>query len=228
MDVTGVVKALDAARVKTRKTAEREIKEVKARRDSDLLQLDLAERALAGGNESSGEDSKSAESMKSKRSRPTRERSRVHRKRLSPASAEDLADRCEKVTRVVEENREPVALGEIARALGLTGHKAKRALQTLKGDGRIKSIGTGSATRYALADPGTGRLSKQPPTQGVLEERIVAVLGDRHQATVEELAQALRKPTNVVAEACGKLQGEERISMSRFSGRPVYVLAVRV
>ena len=228
MDVTGVLKALDAARAATRKAAEQEIKDAEARRDSDLLQLDRAERAVVGDNEPSLEASGSAYPVKPTRPRSKAAKGRVFRRRLPPASSAELAERCEKVARMVEENGEPVALGEIAHALGLTGHKTKRALQTLKSEGRIRPIGTGSATRYVLANAGAGPLSKQPPTHGTLEERIIAVLKDRHQATGQELAQALHTPPETVAEACGKLQSEERIRMDRFNSRPVYILAVRV
>jgi septum formation topological specificity factor MinE len=70
-------------------------------------------------------------------------------------------------------------------------------------------------------------LSRQAPTQGTIEERIVVVLEDRHRATPTELAQALRKPLAEVVEACGSLQGEERVRMDQHNGRPAYVLAVR-
>jgi Mn-dependent DtxR family transcriptional regulator len=147
---------------------------------------------------------------------------------MSPASPKELADRRDKVGRFIEESTEPIALGAIGRALGLSSHRVTIAIQGLIEEKRIKTVGSGSATRYVAYDSGSGRLIRQAPTQGTPEERIVALLEDRHQATADELAQALREPVQKVVEMCGRLQAEERVRMSNLNGRQVYILAVRV
>jgi hypothetical protein len=227
MDVTRVLEALDAARAETWQRAEREFKEVTTRRDSDLAKLDIARDAFTEMDPPSNDEPASNDAPAETRPGPKPKR-RMRRKGLSPASPKKLAERREKVARFIEESANPVQLKEIIRALGLTEHKAHAAITDLEREGRVKRVGVGASIRYMAADRQLSPLSRQAPTQGTLEERIVAVLEDRHQATVEELAQALRMPLGEVGKACGRLQGEERIHMRRINGRPVYVLAVRI
>jgi hypothetical protein len=224
MDATDVLQVIDAKRAETRRRAEREISALEARCEADLGKLDRAERALVGGGNASASDRPKPTPTQS-RPKP---KGRVRRRGLSPASPTELAARCEKVARLIEESKSKLSFGEIAHGLGLTGHKTRAAILILRKEGRIKQEGTGSGTRYVLAHPGAGRLSKQPPTQGTIDERIVAVLEDRHRASREELAQALREPLDRVVDACGRLQREERIRMERYNDKPVYMLAVRV
>lgn len=224
---SGILDAIDRACAGVARETARRIREANIWHDTELARLERARCALKP--ESTESTPATDKTAKPKPARPRRgTKTRVTRKRLSPASPAEFAERCEKVVRLVEESTEPVALGYVVDVLGLTGHKAKRAIQALKDGGRIKSIGTGSSTRYIAAKPASVPLSRQAPTQGTLEDRIVAVLEDRHRATGEELAQALRKPLGEVVEACRRLQGEERIRMSRINDRAVYVLAVRV
>jgi hypothetical protein len=225
MDATEVLQAIDATRAETRHRAEREISAVEARRDAELGKLDRAERALVGGSGKAATKDPPKPTLAKSRPRP---KGRVRRKHLSPASPKELAARCEKVARLIEESKSPPSFAEIVRALGLTGHKTRAAILILRKEDRIRQEGTGSGTRYVLAHPGVGRLSKQPPTQGTADERIIAVLEDRHRASREELAQALREPLDRVVDACGRLQREERIRMERYNDKPVYMLAVRV
>ncbi len=224
MDQQGVLEAIAEARIKTRRRATEEIEAIKARRQSELDKLEVAELALKGEEKSTDAPHIPARRGAHASAGP---RSRIRRKRSAPASPQELADRRASVVRLLEEESDPPSFAQIVRTLGLSSHKTRTAIRELMGKGRVESIGTGSSTRYVLVDDGSRQLRRQAPTQGTLEERIVAVLEDRHQATVEELAQALRAVAQDVREACGRLQSEERIRMSRINDRPVYVLGVR-
>lgn len=234
MDATAVLEAIGAARAETCREAELEIREIESRRDTHLARLDSAERVLNGSSGPAREDTAATTETKptepSKQAPPRRPsvKKRVRRKHLSPASPQQLSERRDKTARLLEESREGLSLGEIVHALGLTPHKAKLAIAGLIEEGRIESVGSGPTTRYVIANPASAPLSRQAPTQGTLEERIVAILEDRHHATAEELGQAVGEPVSRVAEACGRLQSEERIRMARINDRRVYVLAVRV
>ena len=224
MDDSGILEAIGRAEAGVRREADRQVRKAQAWRDDELARYGQLRGALTTDNDSPAEEAPQP-AVARRRRVPKR---RVKRKPLSPASYAELADRRDKVHRLIEESREPVALGAICRTLGLTSHKAKIAVQGLMKEKRIEPIGSGSATRYVPRGSDSERLSKQAPTEGTRDDRILAILEDRHQATGEELAQALREPLRKVVEACGKLQGEERVSMSNFNGRQVYVLAVRV
>jgi hypothetical protein len=113
------------------------------------------------------------------------------------------------------------------RALSLTEHMAQTALRGLKKEGRIKVVGTGSATRYVPTDRSSSPLARRGPSQGSLDERICAVLKDRFHASEEELGQALNEPVAVIRQACARLQAEEKIEMRRIDHRQVYVIARR-
>lgn len=223
MGDSGILEAIGRAEAGVRREADRQVKKAQAWRDDELARYGQLRSALNANSDSHAEAPQPA--VAKRRRDP---KGRVKRKPLSPASQKELADRRDKVHRLIEESREPAALGAICRTLGLTSHKAKIAVQGLMDEKRIESIGSGSATRYVPCGSGSERLSKQAPTEGTRDERILAILEDRHQATGEELAQALREPLRKVVEACGRLQGEERVSMSNFNGRQAYVLAVRV
>jgi hypothetical protein len=206
---------IDRARAKVRVEAKRRIREAEAWQDSELATYDRACSALKPDRE---------ENTQPARARRRGATSRLRDKRQSPASREDLAHRRDKVARMVEEAKAPVALGEMVRALALSPHKAKLAVQGLVREKRIEPIGSGSATRYVPAKPSSTPIARQAPTQGTIEERIVAVLEDRHHASAEELGQALGEPLEGVIEACGRLQGEEKIRMTRINLHPVYIL----
>jgi hypothetical protein len=224
MGDSGILEAIGRAEAGVRREADRQVRKAQAWRDDELARYGQLRSALNADSDSPAE--KAPQPAVAKRRHGPK--GRVKRKPLSPASHKELADRRDKVHRLIEESREPAALGAICRTLGLTSHKAKIAVQGLMEEKRIEPIGSGSATRYVPCGSDSGRLTKQAPTQGTRDERILAILEDRHQATGEELAQALREPLRKVVEACGRLQGEERVSMSNFNGRQVYVLAVRV
>ncbi len=228
MDATAVLEAIDAKRLETRQWAERAIKDVEARRDSDLNKLDRAARAVASDDQPTTRAPRRQAPPKPEPEIQPSAKKRVRRKRLRPASQKELADRCDQIARLLTESRDGLPLGTIRDTLGLTSHRARTGIRVAIENGQIKPEGTGSATRYVSATPGANPLARQAPTQGTVEERIVVVLEDRSRATATELAQALRKPLQEVIEACGRLQAEERIRMERHNGRPAYVLAVRI
>ncbi len=228
MDAGSVLEAIDAKRAETRRWAERALEEIEARRDSDLDKLDRAARAMAPDDQpTAGAPPRQATSEPEPDTRPTTKK-RVRRKRLRPASQKEMGERCDQIARLLAESRDGLPYAAIRDTLGLTSNRTRTGILMAIEKGLIETEGTGTATRYVSATAGSGPLSRQAPTQGTVDERIVVVLEDRFRATTAELAQALRKPLEEVIDACGRLQSEERIRMDRHNGRPVYVLPVRV
>ncbi len=220
MDDSGILQAIDRAEAKARRDAERQIREVQVGLTEELTKFSRARHGLQSEIE--------PPKQRSTRLPTSRRRSTKGRRTgLPKTSPEQLAERRDSVERLVEESRDPVPAGDIGRALALTPDRVKIALRGLTEERRVKPLGKGSATRYATGVKASRRTSKQPPSHGTPEDRVLVVLEDRHQATAEELSQALRIPLGDVVQTCGRLQGEERIHMRRINERPVYVLAVR-
>jgi predicted transcriptional regulator len=109
----------------------------------------------------------------------------------------------------------------------LTANSVRTAIHALEEEGRVRSVGTNSATRYTTAKRQSSLASTQAPTQGSAEDRIVAVIRDRSHASADELGQALGIAVPEVIQVCARLQAEEKIRMNRIGNKSVYVIARR-
>ena len=222
---TLVIEAIDAAKREAREQAAVHIKEIEARLHAEIAKLDRAAAAMNGNDEAErgGQQRVVAAQRKPKRRRLKR----------ASTSAAAVAKRCEDVFRFIGESPEPVASGEIGRALGMSSHSVHTTLGRLLNEGRIARVGAHAATKYTLKR-GLDGLGGRPPgsrtsmSNGTLQGRIVETIEDRSSATAEELAQALGVPLDRIIDACGVLQAEGEIHMNSRNGRPVYVIQVRV
>jgi hypothetical protein len=213
----GLLDAIDRACAEVDRETNRRIKAAEAWKKSQLAKYERARGALK-------EEDDAADGPKPGSAR-TRSGGHGRRRRRPPATPSELAKRRDEVARLAEESVEPVSRGDVMQALALTENMAETAIQGLKKEGRMTTVGTGAATRYAPTDRGSSPLAKQAPSQGSPNERIIAVLEARSHATEEELGQALNEPATAVRAACGKLLSEETIEMRRFDRRQVYVIA---
>ena len=213
-----VLQAIEAACMEIRKEKTRRIKEVNTWYDAEMGRCERVRRALPAAPGTGSENSPSPRRRKSS--------ARVRTKRLS-TSPKSVASRRDKVARHIEESPDPAFIKEIARDLGLTVSSVRTAIQALEEEGRVRSVGTNSSTRYTTAKRRSSLVSTQAPTQGSTEDRIVAVIRDRSHASADELGQALGIPVPEVIQACARLQAEEKIRMNRIGNKSVYVIARR-
>lgn len=213
-----VLQAIEAASREIRKEKTRRIKEVNTWYDAEIRRCERVRRALPAAPET---DSDISPSPGRRKSSP-----RVRTKRLS-TSPKSVAGRREKVGRCIEESPDPVFIKEIARDLGLTAGSVRTAIHALEDEGRVRSVGTNSSTRYTTAKRRSSLASTQAPTQGSTEDRIVAVIRDRSHASADELGQALGIPVPEVIQVCAKLQAEEKIRMNRIGNKSVYLIGRR-
>jgi DNA-binding transcriptional regulator YhcF (GntR family) len=209
-----VLQAIDQACTEIRKEKARRIKEVNAWYDAEMTRCDRVRRVLPAA---AGTTSADAPPRRRKSNR------RVRTKRLS-TSPKSVAERRDKVDRYVEETTDPISIRAIARDLGLTANSVRTSIRSLEDEGRVRSVGTSSSTCYTTAKRRSDLTTKQAPTQGSTEDRIVAVIRDRSHASAEELGQALGMPVAEVVQVCAKLQAEEKIRMNRIGNKAVYVI----
>lgn len=210
-----VLQAIETAATEIRQEKTRRITEVNTWYDAEILRCERVRRALPAALETDLDNSPSPRRRKSS--------PRVRTKRLS-TSPKSVAGRREKVGRCIEESPDPVFIKEIAGDLGLTVSSVRTAIHALEEEGRVRSVGTNSSTRYTTAKRRSGLASTQAPTQGSTEDRIVAVIRDRSHASADELGQALGIPVPEVIQVCARLQAEEKIRMNRIGNKSVYVL----
>lgn len=153
-------------------------------------------------------------------SEPGGKRKRRRRSGGATTTAE-VNERREAVYRFLLELGRWAANGEIRAALNLTSRMVNTALRQLCKEGRVRRIGTGSATRYEAIS--TDRAAQKPTLQG----RIVATVEERGWASASELAQVTGVSVEVIEQECGALIMEKVVRMERHDGRPVYVIVVR-
>jgi len=201
-----ILKAIDTERRKLAQWFSSRVRDIEAERDGRLAGLERARCAL---------DSEPAAAGKPVRT------SRAKKKTAAALAREKR----EAIVRLLGERAEPLALGEIHRALKISEFSTQSALKRLLGDGRIRRLGTGAATRYT-ADPDqpTNGASHTERRSGTLQGRLLAVIHDRTSASLEELAQATSTPPEEVRRACGALIAEGELQMGRRNGHPVYVV----
>jgi predicted Rossmann fold nucleotide-binding protein DprA/Smf involved in DNA uptake len=213
-----VLQAIEAACAEIRKEKNRRLKEVNNWYDAEIGRCERVRRALPAVQGADPDNSKKPRRRKSS--------ARVRTKRLS-TSPKSVAARRDKVSRYIEESPDPVFIKGIAQALGLTISSVRTAIHALEEEGRVRSVGTNSSTRYTTGKHRSSLASTQAPTQGSTEDRIVAVIRDRSHASADELGQALGIPVPEVIQVCARLQAEEKIRMNRIGNKSVYVIARR-
>jgi DNA-binding Lrp family transcriptional regulator len=213
-----VLQAIETACAEIRKEKTRRIKEVNTWYDAEMGRCERVRRALPAVPGTSSDNSSSPRRRKSS--------ARVRTKRHS-TSPKSVASRRDKVGRYLEESPDPASISEMARDLGLTVSSVRTAIRTLEDEGRVRSVGTSSSTRYTTAKRRSSLSSTQAPTLGSTEDRIVAVIRDRSHASADELGQALGIPVPEVILVCARLQAEEKIRMNRIGNKSVYVIARR-
>jgi len=211
---TGVIEAIDAGEQEIRDEAKLRIKEIEGWRDLELGRLERTRLALLGSRQAP------EKSVPERIDPPPKSRHRGRRRKRSSMS---VADRRENVFRFVGESAKPVSSGEIARALDMSSYSVHTALRQLLKERKIVRLGNSALTRYAVRT-GLPTLPVQNSGQrGTLQGRIVTTIKDRGYASAEELGQTLGEPVDRVLEACGALQVEEEIHMSRRGGKAVYM-----
>jgi hypothetical protein len=202
-----ILKAIETERRKLAQWFASRVREIEAERDGRLAGLDRAGRAL---------DSEPTAAIKAEK------RSRSKKAKSAAALAGEKRDA---IVRLLGERAEPLALGEIHRALKISEFSARSALKRLVCEGKIRRLGTGAATRYeASPSRPTGGASPADGRSGTMEGRLLAVVQDRASASLDELVQAAGAPPEKVRRACGALIAEGEIRMGRRDGRPVYVV----
>ncbi len=210
---SAVRKVLEAERRKLRAWAAGRVRDIESQRDRRLRGLDQVALALAEGDEAAPK----AAPAKQKRSR----------KKRGQTAAAIAERRRHAVHRFLVEQRRPLGLLEIRRALRLSEFSTRSALKRLIGEEIVLRIGTGSATRYEARPDGSGvpagEQVPRPGGRGTVQGRLLATIDDRGSASAEELAQAVRAPREEVQKECGALVREEEIQMARRDGRAVYV-----
>ncbi|MBK5233189.1 MAG: hypothetical protein JJE13_09445 [Thermoleophilia bacterium] len=160
---------------------------------------------------------------------PKAQRTRQKRspKKAGQSPAALAEKRRQAVHRYLVEQGKPMGFQEIRRSLNISDFSTRSALKRLVADGLVIRTGTGTATRYS-AKPHESKASALRPSpktgdQGTMQGRLLATIQDRGSASVDELAQAVRTPREVVQRECGALIREEEIRMARRDGRAVYV-----
>jgi len=194
---------------------QREVKKATRRLREEESQIARASRFL--------EQAEAAIDPERKRERPAdgaspgrraaRSRSKVKRPESTRAAASKREDA---MVRFADEATGPVSAGQIRRGLGFTDASVKRGLRKLSLEGRLKRTGAGPKTRYE----GVGGGAATETLQG----RILSVLHDRASATLDELAQATRAPTEEIKQVCWSLIREDEAHMEKRDGRTVYVV----
>jgi len=203
-----VLDVVDVQRRKIWRWASAGIKEVEERRDRELSRLDRV-AAIFGTEEGKAEPAAGGPAARAK----------PRQRRRKRATARAALERREAILRHMAEQARPLALGEIRQRLRISDFSTRSALKRLIQEGRVTRTGTGSMTRYAASAEGPARSGPTSTPQG----RILAILEDRASASLEELAQALRRPVEEVRRECGALIREGEVRMARSNGRPVYL-----
>lgn len=219
-NLAAVLDALEAQRRKIKEDTAAAISRIEAQCDDELGRLDRAVAALGGS---------STESAPTKTRQSATKQAAKKRRRSSCASTPAAArERREAIFRYLAEQAEPVARGQICRALKISPFATRTALTRLREEGRVTRVGTRSTTRY-VAKSGRSAASRpippapRSPEQGTLPGRILATIQDRGSASLDELVQATGAGREQVLRECGTLIREEEIRMGRRNGRPVYI-----
>jgi transcription initiation factor IIE alpha subunit len=214
-----VLDLIEAQRRQVHESAGAAIREVEARREQELSQLERAAVALGG-------KAKAAASGGRGESPPPARTPRRRPRRKGKSSVAAAAERRKAVLDYLAGRQELVAPAEICRALRITRHEARTALLRLYREGLLTRVGTGRATRYGMkAEAPVRSLSAVPSARlhGTFEGLLLETIEDRGSASAEELAQASGASLERVEKACGALIVEGHIRMGRRDNRPVYV-----
>lgn len=202
-----ILKVIETERRKLGQWFSSRVREIEMERDGRLAALDRAGRAL---------DSEPTTAIKPEK-RP--------RSKKAKTAAALAGEKRDAIVRLLGERAEPLALGEIHRALKISEFSTRSALKRLVSDGKIRRLGTGAATRYETSPSrSTGGAWPTDGRSGTLQGRLLTVVQDRASASLEELAQAGGASPEEARRACGALIAEGEIQMGRRDGRPVYVV----
>ena len=138
---------------------------------------------------------------------------------IAPAAL--AAERRAAIARLLDERKEELAIGEIARVLHLTEFSTRSAVRRLSEEGRVARVGTGSGTRYRPRSS-----AARPSGEGTAATdagRVLEVIRGRVSATLRETAQATRIGEEDVRRICGGLIVDGEIEMGRRGDQKVYI-----
>src|SRR4249919_1961823 len=125
-----ILKVIETERRKLAQWFSSRVREIEMERDGRLAGLDRAGRAL---------DSEPTTAIKPEK-RP--------RSKKAKTAAALAGEKRDAIVRLLGERAEPLALGEIHRALKISEFSTRSALKRLVTEGKIRRLGTGAATRY--------------------------------------------------------------------------------
>lgn len=130
------------------------------------------------------------------------------------------AERRGAIERLLTERQEPLPINEISRTLRLSEFSTRSALKRLCKERRLRRVGTGSNTRYAVR---SGRSSAVRDESGPPPGRVLEIIRDRSAATLAELVQATNLDEEKIRRICGGLITDGEIQMGRRDDQAVYV-----